>query len=173
MTGAAIRVLLADSEPVRAMGIRLALESSGTGGIDPFETEEPQPEGAHRPDLEVHAIAHDAGSAFQAAADMDFDLAIVDVIMRMDATIPDTEEFQGVVIPGGFTLAYNLKQGRADEGVDPMKVLLLSEYEDEAEPTHQLRYTTADGYVDARVSVGKLLSAVPGIVSGEEVRQGI
>ena len=87
--------------------------------------------------------------------------------------MPDTEEFKGVVIPGGFTLAYNLKQGRAGEGVEPMKVLLLGEYEDEAEPAHQMRYTTADGYVDARVSVDKLVAAVRGVCAGEEVRQGV
>lgn len=170
-----IRVLIADSEPVRQLGIRLALESSGAfepGTFDPYQAQTGEAEG-YRTSFEVHAIAPDAGSAFQAAADMDFDVAIVDVIMRMDATEVDTGEFNGVVIPGGFSLAYNLKHGREDLGIEPTKVLLLGEYEDEAEPDHQLRYTEADGYVDARVSVDKLVAAVRGVCAGEEVRQGV
>lgn len=170
-----IRVLLADSEPVRQMGMRLILEASSAGlpGIfDPEELETDKGEG-YRPTLEIVAMALDAGSASRAAADLAPDVAIVDVIMRVDAKVQDTEEFNGVVIPGGFSLAYNLKHGREDLGIEPMKVLLMGEYEDEAEPEHQLRYTEADGYVDARVSVGKLVDAVRRVCVGEEIRQSI
>lgn len=168
-----IRVLIADSEPVRQVGMKLVLEASRANGphtFDPVEAETGQKQ-SYRPEFEVHAMAPDAGSACRAAADLAPDIAIVDVIMRNDATEVDTEEFNGVVIPGGFSLAYNLKHGRDDLGIEPMKVLLLGEYEDSFEPEQQLCYTGADGYVDARVSVGKLVAAVRGVCASEEVRQ--
>lgn len=42
-----------------------------------------------------------------------------------------------MVIPGGFALAYNLKQGLEEQSIEPMKVVLMGEYEDDEEPAHQ------------------------------------
>lgn len=54
-----------------------------------------------------------------------------------------------------------------------MKVGLMGEYEDDEGPAHQMRYTGADGYVDARVSVRTLVAAVPRVLVGEELHQGV
>lgn len=169
------RVLIADSQPVRQMGMKLALEGSGAGGPGALEHMEARigEKQDYRPLLEVVAVASDLYSAYTAASENVPDVAIVDVLMRYDEDEPDSQQFAGVTIPGGMFAAYNLKHGLPEAGIEPTKVLLMGEYEDEEEPANEMMYTGADGYVDARLPVEELVFAVRRCCAGEEVRQGV